>query len=266
MLSSLTTKGSHAALHAMSLGAADVLAKDTSQISLAITNLKDELIKRVKALAASALIRKQVRPAPLQTNEIPQFRAGQFDLVCIGSSTGGPPVLESLLASLPANFSTPVAVAQHMPELFTRSMSERLAGMCKIKVKHVEDRMPLERGHIYIARGGLHMHVEKLGLARWELRMSDEPKDAPYRPSVDTLLGTAATATGSRTLAIVLTGMGQDGLEGGRLLHQNKGTLLAQSAETCVVYGMPKAVTENGLVAASLAPEQISTCLATLSR
>ena len=105
----------------------------------------------------------------------------------------------------------------------------------------------------------------KLGVARWELLVNDLPTDAIYKPNVDALFHSAAKHTGSRSLAIVLTGIGNDGLEGGRALHARNGTILAQNEETCVVYGMPKAVTENALIAASLRPEQIAASLLTLA-
>ena len=263
MVSSLTVEGSHAALRALKLGAADVLAKDTSQISLSITNIQRDLLNRVRTLARSR------RPRPLTTGATARqaaanFRPGQFDVVCIGSSTGGPPVLETILASLPPSLATPIVVAQHMPPIFTASMAERLDGLCPLPVRYAQDGMPLERRAVYIAPGGKHLHIEKIGVARCQLRVSEQPREALYRPSVDVLLASAAQAMGSRALGIVLTGMGNDGFEGGKKLHGRGGTLLAQSEETCVVYGMPKGITENGLVAASLSPQGIVSSLCTL--
>lgn len=263
MLSSLTTEGSHAALRALSLGAADVLAKDTSQVSLSIDNIRDELIARVRALGARA--QRQNRPQPVAAAAVPVFRPGQFDVICIGSSTGGPPVLETILAKLPQTLATPIVVAQHMPALFTRSMAERLNELCQLPVKHAEDGMPLEPRTIYIAPGAQHIHIHKLSLARWELRVNDEPKTAIYRPSVDALFESAAQAMQSRVLAIVLTGIGNDGLAGARELHSRGAVILAQSEETCVVYGMPKAVTQAALPIACLPPCDIAKAIATLA-
>ncbi|NJL31684.1 MAG: chemotaxis protein CheB [Phycisphaerales bacterium] len=156
--------------------------------------------------------------------QVPVYRPGQFDVVCIGSSTGGPPVLETILSALPETLSAPVVVAQHMPELFTRSMAERLAQVCKLRVLHAEDRMPLEHRTIYIAPGGKHIHLNKLGLVKWELLVNSDPKEALYKPSVDALFASAATAMGARTLAVVLTGIGEDGLLGARDLHAKTGS------------------------------------------
>lgn len=267
MVSSLTTEGSHASLTALRLGAADFLAKDMSQISLSVTNIQEELLTKVRALGAAPKNRlKKSTAGPLVAHAAPTFRPGQFDVICIGSSTGGPPVLETVLPALPASMVTPVVVAQHMPEIFTRSMAERLNESCQMPVVHAENHMPLSSRTIYIAPGAKNIHLNKTGLARWELLVNDEPKEAIYRPSVDALLASAARATGSRTLAVVLTGIGEDGLAGARPLHAVGGVILAQSQETCVVYGMPKAVTQAALVQASLTPEQIAQSLQSLAR
>ena len=265
MLSSLTTEGSHVALQALKLGAADVLAKDMSQFSLSITDIQEDLLRRVRALGGVKKVRRFAAPPPHAEHAPPTFRPGQFDVVCIGSSTGGPPVLEKILEALPATFNTPIVVAQHMPAVFTQSMAERLNEACPLRVVHVDQRMALEPRTIYIARGSHNIHIRKLGLARWELITNKEPADTIYWPSVDALFPSAAQHTGSRTLAIVLTGIGEDGLQGGTELFKHHGVILAQDQETCVVYGMPKAVTEKALVAASLPPDQIAKSLLTLA-
>jgi two-component system chemotaxis response regulator CheB len=269
MVSSLTTAGSHASLTALKLGAADVLAKDMSQISLSVTNIRDELLRLVKALGAAPRLHRAKHAAhapdsPQAVAAAPTYRPGAFDAVCIGSSTGGPPVLETLIAAIPESIKTPVVIAQHMPELFTRSMAERFDEVSPLKVVHAADGMPLQNGHIYIAPGGRNIHLEKVSLAQNRIRVNDEPKDAIYRPSVDALFASAAVAVGKRTLAIVLTGIGEDGLIGARDLHAKGAVILAQSAESCVVYGMPKAVTQAALIQASLNPTQLAATLASL--
>ena len=266
MFSSLTTEGSTASLQALKLGAADVLAKDQSKISMNMSRQQDKLIELVKALAQSNPHRRQARaPKPAKVEPVPSFRQTQFDLVCIGSSTGGPPVLETILGALPATFKPPVVVAQHMPEIFTRSMADRLNRMCPLQVNHVDDCQPIESGNIYLACGGKHMHIEKNEAGTLQARISTEPTSAIYRPSVDVLYGSATEVFGSRTLAVILTGIGSDGLVGGQKLHAAGGTILAQNQETCVVYGMPKSVTEAGIAAANLAPEDIVKALKPLA-
>lgn len=265
MLSSLTTEGSRTALQAMSLGAADVLAKDASQITLSIDSIRNDLIARVIALGHAGKTRRtqfgtSIQPASTALPVISK----NIDVICIGSSTGGPPVLETILTALPAELTVPIVIAQHMPATFTASMAERLDQICRLKVVHAADGMPLERRTVYIAPGGKHTHIRKVSLARWRLQVNHEPADALYRPSADALFTSAAQAMGSRVLAIVLTGMGHDGLEGSKVLHKHGATVLAQSEETCVVYGMPKAVTEHALIAASLSPSAIAQCIRTI--
>ncbi len=266
MLSSLTAEGSIVSLQALRIGAADVLAKDVSQVSLSITNIQNDLLTRVRALGqARNRHAKKTGPVIAQSEPALRFRPGQFDLVCIGSSTGGPPVLETILAAVPKSMATPIVIAQHMPELFTRSMTERLAELLGRPVHHGVSGMPVERRGIYISPGGKHTHIRKVGLARWELLVSDQPREAIYRPSVDVLLSTGSQVTNGRALGIVLTGIGDDGLLGARELHKQGGTIIAQDEESCVVYGMPKSVTQAGLPAASLNPAQIGALIATLA-
>jgi two-component system chemotaxis response regulator CheB len=258
MLSSLTTEGSRAAMQALRLGAADVLAKDQSQISTKIMSLQNDLLSRVHALAES----KPVRTVPVkrETGTL-NFRPGQFDLVVIGSSTGGPPVLEKILTRVPAGSRVPIVVAQHMPCVFTKSMAERLNTQCGVPVRHGDDKMPIEPGAVHIAPGGMNTHLRKAG-SRLTMHVSRDPEGTVYYPSANVLFQTAAETCGKRVLAIVLTGMGDDGVRGAKVLADVGGVILAQSAETCVVYGMPKAVTQSALATESLSPEQIGDVLA----
>ena len=267
MLSSLTTEGSVASLKALKLGAADVLAKEQSQFSLNMSKLQDKLINLVRALAKSNPHRKTGESTSSSiATEIPRFRSTQFDLVCIGSSTGGPPVLETILGALPGSTQPPIVIAQHMPELFTRSMTTRLNEMCALNVVHVENRETIESGNIYLARGGMHIQIHKTAAGKLEARMGPEPADAIYRPSVDALFASATEAVGSRALGVVLTGIGSDGLEGAKRMHQAGGKVMAQDKDSCVVYGMPKSVNEEGITMASLPPTDIAKSLSTLAR
>lgn len=270
MVSSLTSSGSHATLKALKLGAVDFLTKDQSQLSLNITDLQAELLAKIRAVTRPGRSARTVRPAaaakPQAASEIPTFRPGQFDLVCIGSSTGGPPLLERIIGSLPGDLTAAVVVCQHMPEVFTRSMSERLQEMSQLKVLHAEQGMGVRLGHVYVAPGSQNLHIVKQGLGRYAIEVNQKPEGTLYKPSVNAMLKSAGLAAGSRALGVVLTGIGDDGLAGGRVLVEKGGQIIAQSADSCVVYGMPKAVTENGLTIASLHPQAVAQALATLSR
>lgn len=257
MLSSLTTEGSHAALAAMRAGAADVMAKEASQISLNIVNIRDELLAKIQVLARSKKPKRRTafNDDLASTLTAGRFKPGMFDLVVIGSSTGGPPVLEQILSGLPNPLGAAVVVAQHMPEVFTRSMAERLARSCKLAVRHGSDGAPIERDAITICPGGANAYLVKAAAAKWKINVNNDEK-TPYRPSVDVLFRTAAEASGGRTLAVVLTGMGDDGLRGAKELKAKNASILAQNEETCVVYGMPRAVVINGL-ADAMSPSAI---------
>lgn len=276
MCSSLTTAGSRAALQALKLGAVDVVAKDSSQVSLKIMDLENDLVTKVRVAAKSRIRVRgrmtgpgqpgaagragaiEAKPAPVR---LPVLKPAQVGLVVIGSSTGGPPVVEAILASLPGDFCAPVVVAQHMPRLFTESLATRLDERCKMRVLHAESGMRLETATAYILPGGLHGRVVRGVGNRLVFDISEKPTDAIYRPSVNELMGSAGRAMGDRAVGVMLTGMGEDGLNGARDLVRLGGTLIAQNEETCVVYGMPKAVTQAGLVEASLAPGQIAQVL-----
>jgi len=266
MVSSLTTEGSDAALNAMKLGAVDVFAKDSPSVTSDIVSMQKDLVARVKALGGSRRFKQ--RPAQLGTScavsMAPRFVKGQFDLVCIGSSTGGPPVLEEIVCGCPGELSIPVIVAQHMPTVFTASMAKRLDRLAGLHVVHGEHRMELQGGTVYIAPGGQHTHVERSAGNNLTLKMSDKPDDASYRPSVDVLFSTSTLAVNGRALGIILTGMGSDGARGAQELVKAGGVVLTQSEETCVVYGMPKAVDQAGVSKASLPPARIVESLRTL--
>ena len=258
LVSSYTTEGTRETLEALRAGADDFIPKDTgARLS--------GLAERIRALAGVP------RPATTPPVRHVSFRGpvrlqpAHFDLIVIGASTGGPAALETILTALPSPFPLPIVIAQHMPGLFTKSMADRLARTCRIPVHHVDRHLELARGHIYLAEGGRHIKVRR-GLGRQlTVETDDTPSDAQYRPSVDELFTTTAEAVGARALGIVLTGMGQDGLVGARSLRCAGATMIAQRAESCVVYGMPKAVVEAGLTLAALSPPEIATTLSLLA-
>lgn len=266
MCSTLTTEGSRQSLQALRLGAADVIPKvlgDTPELK---QKFLEDLVRRLRGLGEANPHKPAESPHPATPNDDPPvLRGDSYDLLCIGSSTGGPPVLETILSSLPAQQSTPVVIAQHMPRLFTESMAKRLDEICPLTVVHAEDGMAIEAGHVYIAPGGLHTHIERASLAKRKLSINDQPKDAIYTPSVDALFGSAAKACGRRVVSVILTGIGEDGVKGAQLLNAAGAPILAQSKATCVVYGMPRAVAEAGFATAVLDPAQIAESLCTLT-
>lgn len=264
MCSSLTREGSEAALTAMSLGASGFVAKDASVAVTGLDELKTDLVKLLVALSAgvrrmpSAVAARTAAPCVVQM-------PSRVDVIAIGSSTGGPPVLEAVLSALPATLPCPVVVCQHMPPLFTKSLADRLRAVCKVKVEHAEEGVVgLRAGTAYIVKGALNGHIEKPGSSLL-LRVKPEPREAIYKPSVDVLLETAASAAGKHAVGVVLTGMGEDGLIGGRSLVSAGGMILAQDEESCVVWGMPRAVTAAGLASVAR-PQEIGRHLAGIGR
>jgi two-component system chemotaxis response regulator CheB len=181
-------------------------------------------------------------------------------VVLIGVSTGGPAALDVLLPELPATFPLPVLIVQHMPELFTKLLAERLNGRCPLRVTEATPGEPIRPGSIYIARGGWHMEVfspirefdrnstrSAVLHSTPVLRLTQEPPENHCRPAVDVLFRSAVAVYGSGTLGVMLTGMGYDGLVGCRLIREHGGSVIAQDQSTSAVWGMPGAVTEAGL-------------------
>lgn len=288
MCSVLTTDGSREALLAMQIGACDFITKDAGADSGTSNLMRDELVAKIRAIGgvdtggrlgraergARSEPPRAAAPSPIGpqspakkrvSGKIPAYWPGQFDLVVVGSSTGGPPVLETILTGLPADLSVPIVIAQHMPRLFTKSMSERLDSLTSLTVVHGESGMPLYAGTVYVGVGGLQVRIVKSSTGRMALEISDQPAEALYKPSVNELFASASRAAGSRCLGVMCTGMGDDGVIGSKPLKQAGGTLIAQSEATCVVYGMPRAVVDAGLADSALAPEQIAQALRRLS-
>ncbi|SKA94185.1 two-component system, chemotaxis family, response regulator CheB [Paucidesulfovibrio gracilis DSM 16080] len=253
MVSSLTTEGAQDTLRAMELGAVDYIPKQLSRVSLDIIKIEDDLIAKVKSVARRKVFRPSARPRPVTaktevTKPAPSVSrlAVRRDVIAVGVSTGGPPAVQSILSALPKNFPAGIVIAQHMPMAFTGPFAQRLDGVCNIRVKEAEHGETFMPGTAYIAPGGRHTTL-KQRVSHIELQVGDQPSDALYKPSANVLLESVAEAVGRRGLGVILTGMGNDGCEGIARLRERGGRALTQSDETCVVYGMPKAVVEAGL-------------------
>jgi two-component system chemotaxis response regulator CheB len=297
MCSSLTSAGSHDALQALREGAADVIAKDHSTFSLNMNDMRDDLIRKIKAVGGSRSRRAAFRASlprvdsttPAAPGALPQkpgfalaarhaaanaaaaalmdlkaisLAQRKIEIITIGSSTGGPPILEQIISQLPPSLPCPVVIAQHMPASFTKAMSERLDGMSAVSVVHGDHGMPLHPGTVYVIPGGRHGRVRSIGPGPIRLEVSDDPKSAPFKPSVNELLASAAKQCGRNALGAVLTGIGDDGKIGGQAILTAGGIVLAQDPGTSVVYGMSRAAAEIGGL--SMTPDQIAKTLASL--
>lgn len=252
MVSSLTTEGAESTLKAMELGAVDFIPKQLSKVSLDIIKIEQDLIEKVKTVAARKMRHVTARSAAAKPKARPVAPAPRpagrpvRDVVAIGVSTGGPPVVQKILSSLPADFPAGIVIAQHMPAAFTGPFAQRLDGVSQIKVKEAEAGDVLKPGHAFVAPGGKHIVLDQK-VSRIDVVVTEEPADALYKPSANVLISSVATAVGKRGLGVILTGMGNDGCEGVRDLKGKGGRALAQSDSTCVVYGMPKAIVDEDL-------------------
>ncbi len=278
VVSSITTKGAKTTLQAMELGAVDYIPKTQSFVAIDITKIEADLIAKVKSVAGSARVMRARRPtlsrvpqnrqtAEELQNEVDEnfynLKSAQLSCVAIGVSTGGPPVVQSLLTSLPASFKYPIIVAQHMPKEFTDTFAKRLDKLCTIRVKEAEDGEKMVGGTAYIGRGGDHILLKRRGVHVY-INLSPEPTELLYHPSADVMFDTAVQVYGSRVLGLILTGMGKDGVLGLTKLHEKKGIILAQNEATCIVYGMPKAAVDAKLTTATLSVDGLVKSLATI--
>jgi len=263
MVSSLTAEGAEATLEALELGAFDVVPKPDGAISLTIDEVAPLLLEKVRAAAVSRVRRSHrlaerlrarraatpgARP-PLESRPRPwqPAAAGQPPgVVIIGTSTGGPPALETVLTELPADFPWPILVAQHMPATFTASLANRLDGLCALRVMEVVRPTPIAAGVIYLARGDADMTVSLRAAGPVVL---PTPSSAEHRwhPSVDRLMASAlAHLAPERLIGVLMTGMGHDGAATMTALRAAGGRTIAESAETAVVWGMPGELVRAG--------------------
>jgi two-component system chemotaxis response regulator CheB len=284
MCSSQTQRGAKVTLEALAGGASDYVAKPAGQANreAAISEFGRDLLPKIHALTAQL---RGLHPAPQhgQNTALPRPGIGGIPraplfpfalpprvqailsrptVLVIGVSTGGPAALDLLLPALPADFSLPVMIVQHMPELFTKVFAERLDGRCKLRVRQGAEGDPVRAGTISIARGDWHMEVlaaSRAGLPP-TLHLSQGPLENHCRPAVDVLFRSAAAVYGAGVLAVVLTGMGSDGMLGCRIIRDIGGAVLAQDEASSTVWGMPGSVINAGLAhkvlsLTALAPE-----------
>jgi two-component system chemotaxis response regulator CheB len=248
MCSSLTLRGARVTIEALANGAADYVSKPAAQENreAAVRELAAQLLPRIHAL---------VRRAPPQivhaTAVGPALAhpAVAASILAIGVSTGGPEALERLLPALPGYFPLPVVIVQHMPALFTGMLAEHLDKCCNLRVHEASEGLAVAPGNIFLARGDSHLEVLKAGFGgqRATLRLTNAPLENYCRPSVDVLFRSLAATYGGNVLAVVLTGMGSDGLAGCRILREHGAAVLAQDEATSIVWGMPGAVATAGL-------------------
>lgn len=241
---------------ALVLGAVEVIAKPTALASDRLIEIGAQLLAAIAAVAPAAVAPGAIVDAT-PPHVAPVARAGDAcELIVIGASTGGPQALNRLVSALPESLAAPVAIVLHIPVGYTEALAARLDQGSRLHVIEAVDGMPLERGLVVLARGGINMQLERSGPGV-RVRLRSQPVSA-YVPSVNELFISGAACAGPRTLGVVLTGMGDDGLVGARAIAAAGGALITEAPATCVVYGMPRAVFEAGLGAASVPLDRIA--------
>lgn len=241
MVSALTRDGAKSTLEALEAGAVDFVTKSYGDLADDQGGMR--LREQIRALAGRRSRPKSIEP---RLSPAPRVRRGQYQLLHIGSSTGGPIALQKILTRLPAAFPLPVLVIQHMPADFTGPFAERLDGLCALKVKEATDKSSLAPGTVLIAPGGRQCLPELNG-GGLRVRIQEAKAEERYRPCVDLSFSAAARALPGKVLALVLTGMGSDGKVGAAELKKTGATVWSQDEASCVVYGMPMAVAKAGL-------------------
>ncbi len=247
MVSSLTQEGAETTFKALALGCVDFIGKPSGTISLNIRDVGQDLIEKVVAASTAKVIRPTAshRSSPRAIN-VP-VNTGRIDIVAIASSTGGPMALSDLMPKLPKDFPAPIVITQHMPKEFTSSFAKRLNDASQIEVLEGFDGLTLKPGRAVIAPGGSHLLVKRrTGAAVCAL--SDAPPVLSVKPAANIMFQSVAEQYGGNVLSVILTGMGRDGTDGAIALKKRGAYVIAESQKTCVVYGMPKAAIDAGVV------------------
>ncbi|MCX5813496.1 MAG: chemotaxis response regulator protein-glutamate methylesterase [Proteobacteria bacterium] len=262
MFSALTKEGAEITMEALHIGASDFITKDFSNVSLNISTKENELINKVKSVAMNKVmvllkrLEQMRKPFVMNINNANKNNNHtKHKILAIGASTGGPPALQHILTRFPKDFPVPIIIAQHMPKLFTQSFAQRLNTASQIEVKEAENGEMLRPGIALIAPGDTHMGIKRRG----NDVVVEFVNDSKYifRPSVDLLMSSTANTYGSYSLGIILTGMGNDGLVGIKEIKSKNGYVIAQDEDTCVVYGMPRAVVNANMADAVLPIDKI---------
>jgi two-component system chemotaxis response regulator CheB len=266
LVSGTNSRSADVTIEGLSLGAADFIAKplgpspeeNVAELQKRFREVFRLIAMRTVASSGRSVATQAGAPAPAR---VVTPRPPRMEVVLIGVSTGGPSALEKVIPALPASLRAPILIVQHMPPLFTASLARSLDARGQLRVCEAADGQPIERGKVYIAPGGRHMVVARQPAALGNallIRIDDGPPVNSCRPAADRLFQSAAQAVGRSLLAVVMTGMGQDGLAGVVAVKEKGGYCLTQSEATCVVYGMPMAIDHAGLSDESVDLEELA--------
>jgi len=252
LMSTLTQEGAETTLRGLELGAMEFVDKSSVE-PMSMLSLAEELISKIRALGGA---RVRSRPRTQPKGEPAAGRA-LAQCVTIAASTGGPSALQAVVSALPAAFPAAVVIVQHIPRGFTRSLAERLDARSAIPVREARHGDAVEPGQVLLAPAGIHTRLVR-SRAGVEVSLEEEPSEALHRPSANVLMSSAAEVYGALAVGVVLTGMGSDGTEGLRAIRERGGLTLAEAEETCVIFGMPKAAIEAGVIERTLPLDRIA--------
>ncbi len=264
VFSSHSTEGATVTMKALGLGAFDFVTKP-KDASAHMTETARELIAKVKAAAECKLKPRMRAGLPAKPEKIQLANSNPSRIVAIGVSTGGPQAMEYLLSQLPGDFPGTIVVVQHMPDGFTEMFAKRLDELSALRVKEAQSGDVLQPGRVLICPGNRHLKVKRLPLGDIAV-LSDEARMNGHRPSVDILLRSVAEEFKNHAVGVLMTGMGDDGAEGLGAIKKEGGMTIAQSEDSCVVYGMPKAAIERGYAIRVISLEVMAAALQSICR
>jgi two-component system chemotaxis response regulator CheB len=243
---SMAGESSERVLSGLDAGAIDFVQKPTALATEKVFDVAEELIAKVTA-AAGASMRQLPQAQPQRETIASTTFRNRYRVLVVGASTGGPQGLKSVIARLPADFPIPVAVVLHMPIGYTEAYAKRLDELSALRVIEAHDGEEFRPGVVLLAPAGRHLKLQREADGRVIARLDVRPLDTPHRPAVDVLFQSAAEIHGDRVLGVVMSGMGADGRDGAAWIKARGGGMLTEAEETCVVYGMPRAIVEAGL-------------------
>jgi two-component system chemotaxis response regulator CheB len=260
--------GADSTLRALELGAIDFVAKPSGGIDLDMSNVREELVRKLRIASKVRVIRNLSRPAPPKVSPVVPSRGeitpaldmhgARLPIAVLAASTGGPATLMKLMPDFPANFPAALLIIQHMPGAFTSQFAEQLGAVSPIPVKQAAQGDVLRAGQAYVCPGDCHLRVAAPG----RIVLDDGPRIAGYRPSIDVTLESVAALAGANAVAAILTGMGNDGARGVMAVQENGGLVIAQDEATSVIFGMPAEAIRSGAVSKVLPLEQIVAAIA----
>lgn len=257
---SIANEGSELALTALDAGGVDFVQKPTALATEKMFEINEELIEKVKGAAGVQMARLQTTLAREPAASLPTGapRAGLVDIVVLGISTGGPQALKYLIPQLPVDFPVPLVMVMHMPLGYTEMYAQKLDEISQLKISEAREGDVVKAGAVLLAPAGRHLTLIRQANGAVVAHLDARPFDTTHRPSVDVLFQSAAELFGSRTLGVVMTGMGSDGKQGAAWIKSQGGLVFTEAEQSCIVYGMPLSVVEAGLSDKSVPLERMA--------